>query len=295
MMPRAPSVVATGAVQRLGEGEHFGPGARGGSAVAGDDHDPAGAEQDRGGALDVALVGDRPVHRDMPRARFRCIGGSAVWPSSMTSPCKPVEVEMGRPHRDRPAPRARHGAAGAAVREVESTGVENLVTAENSGACGDFLVRVAVLERRLLVAGEGDHRAAAEIGVLQAGGEVGGADRLRHADARPPRDAGIAVGHVGRRLLGMRQDRRDPEIARAASNVRRMHDSTKKTCVMPVPASARASHSAPFIEAVSAMVPPEGYLKRGAAARSRPRDADGLPRSVAATASARHRRSASAR
>ena len=36
---------------------------------------------------------------------------------------------------------------------------------------------------------------------------------LRHAHPRPPGDAGIAVGHVGRRLLGMRQDVLDPEIA----------------------------------------------------------------------------------
>src|ERR1700756_2127785 len=31
------------------------------------------------------------------------------------------------------------------------------------------------------------------------------------------------------------------------SKVRRSTDSTKNTCVMPVPANARASHSAPFI------------------------------------------------
>ena len=32
------------------------------------------------------------------------------------------------------------------------------------------------------------------------------------------------------------------------SKVRRSTNSTKKTCVMPVPANARASHSAPFID-----------------------------------------------
>ena len=77
----------------------------------------------------------------------------------------------------------------------------------------NFLVRIAVLERRLLAAAEGDHRAAAEPRVLQTRGQVGGTDRLRHAHARPPGDAGIAVGHVGRGLLRVGEDRPHPEIA----------------------------------------------------------------------------------
>src|SRR2546430_10446321 len=77
----------------------------------------------------------------------------------------------------------------------------------------NFLVRIAVLERRLLAAAEGDHRAAAEPCVLQTRGQVGGTDRLRHAHARPPGDAGIAVGHVGRSLLRVGKDRPYPEIA----------------------------------------------------------------------------------
>ena len=63
------------------------------------------------------------------------------------------------------------------------------------------------------MAGQCDHRAAAEPGVLQAGSEVGGAYRLRHAHPRPAADPGIAVGHIGRRFLRMSQDRLHPEIA----------------------------------------------------------------------------------
>src|SRR3984893_18855649 len=37
----------------------------------------------------------------------------------------------------------------------------------------------------------------------------------------------------------------------SCSKVRRNTDSTKKTCVVPAPANARASHSAPFIDLCS--------------------------------------------
>ena len=66
-MPRAPSDVPTGAFERLGQRDHLGPRLGGGSAVAGDDADAAGAEQQLRRALDVALVGDGAMHRDSAR------------------------------------------------------------------------------------------------------------------------------------------------------------------------------------------------------------------------------------
>ena len=65
----------------------------------------------------------------------------------------------------------------------------------------DLLIGVAVLKGGLLASGQRNHRAAPKMGILQPRGEVGGTDRLRHAHTRPPSDAGIAVGHVGRRLF----------------------------------------------------------------------------------------------
>jgi len=61
-------------------------------------------------------------------------GGSEVWPSSITSPCNPQKSRcVGRgvsANAARQAWRNRRGNS-----EVESTGVENFVTAEKSGAC----------------------------------------------------------------------------------------------------------------------------------------------------------------
>ncbi len=68
-----------------------------------------------------------------------------------------------------------------------------------------LLVGVAMLLEGDLPAGQRDDRAAAEIGVLQPGREVGGTHRLREAQAGPAGDARIAVGHVDRGLFRMRQ------------------------------------------------------------------------------------------
>jgi hypothetical protein len=76
----------------------------------------------------------------------------------------------------------------------------------------DFLIAVAVLERGLLATGQGHHRTAAEPGVLQAGSEVRGTDRLRHTHPRPAGYPGIAVGHVGGGLFRMGEDPGDAEI-----------------------------------------------------------------------------------
>ena len=57
-----------------------------------------------------------------------------------------------------------------------------------------------------------NHRGAPQKGVLQARRQIGGADRLRHAHPRPPGNAGISIGHIGRRLFRVREDRGNPQI-----------------------------------------------------------------------------------
>jgi hypothetical protein len=75
-----------------------------------------------------------------------------------------------------------------------------------------FLVHLPELGARLASAGERDHRRVREVRVAQARGEVERADDLRHAHARPPRRARVAVGHVRGGLLAVRVD---PPDARA--------------------------------------------------------------------------------
>ena len=79
---------------------------------------------------------------------------------------------------------------------------------------GDFLITVAVLERRLLAPGQRHYRAAAEPRVLQARGEIGCTHRLRHAHGGLAGDAGVTVGHIGRGFLRMGEDAGDAEDRR---------------------------------------------------------------------------------
>ena len=232
--------------ERLGQRQHLRPGPGRGGAVAGDDHEAARAGQQRGGALDVALVGDRPVQRNAPRLGFddRRLGGL---PEFDHVALQAVEIEMGRARRV-----GQRGAPGMPQQPRQFAGGidrgRELRHRREQRRVRDFLVGVAVLERRLLVAGQRDDRAAPEPGILQAGGEIGGADRLRHAHAGPAGDAGIAVGHIGRRLFGMRQDRPDAEIARAAaacgaSPIRQKRHGSCRCRPAPAPAIPRRSSS----------------------------------------------------
>ena len=84
--------------QRFGQREDLRPSAGHGGPIAGDDRDAARAGQQRRGALDVALIGDRPVHRNRPRLGFedRRLGGAAELDDVAL---QPVEVEMGRARR----------------------------------------------------------------------------------------------------------------------------------------------------------------------------------------------------
>ena len=62
-----------------------------------------------------------------------------------------------------------------------------------------------------LVSSQGNDRRQAQVGVLQSGGKVGCAHRLRHADAGLAGGAGVAVGHVRGGLLPMGDDPLDAD------------------------------------------------------------------------------------
>ena len=204
MMPRAPSAGRDRCRQRFGQGQNFGPRLRGRGAVAGDDRHPPGCGKRRGGALDVALVGDWPVRRDPPSLGIdgRRLAGLAEFDDVAL---QAAEIKMGWPwgvgQSRAPGMAEQARQFGGRIDRARKLGHRR----EQRGV-GDFLIAVAVLERRLLAPGQRHHRNAAEIGVLESGSEVGGADRLRHAQPRPPGDTGIAIGHIGGRLLRMGED-----------------------------------------------------------------------------------------
>ena len=75
-----------------------------------------------------------------------------------------------------------------------------------------FLIGVAIARLRRRAAGDRDDRGAGHVAVAQAGGEIGGADHLRHADAGLAAGARIAVGHVGGRFLAVHHDPADRQV-----------------------------------------------------------------------------------
>ena len=75
-----------------------------------------------------------------------------------------------------------------------------------------FLIGALVLLARLAAAGEADDRAVAHERIAQARRDIGGADRLAAADARPARGAGIAVGHIGGGLLAVAEHALDLHV-----------------------------------------------------------------------------------
>jgi hypothetical protein len=76
----------------------------------------------------------------------------------------------------------------------------------------DLLVGVAIARLRRRTAGDRDDRRARHEAVAQAGGEVGGADHLRHTHAGLAAGAGIAVGHVGGGLLAVHHHAADGPV-----------------------------------------------------------------------------------
>ena len=197
-------------LQCLGEREYLRPRLRGGGPIAGDNRDAASGGEHTGRALDVASVGHRPMCGNAARLGIenRRFGSLAKFDfvALMTR-----EVEMGRPRRVR-----QRSAPGMAHQSRQFGG-----QIDGGGKLGhrgedrrvrNFLVRVAMLKRRRLASGQRNHRGAPQKRVLQPRRQIGRADRLRHTYPRPPDNPGIAVGHIGRRLFRMREDRGHAQI-----------------------------------------------------------------------------------
>ncbi len=154
--------------------------------------------------------GHRPVRRDAARLGIdnRRLGGLAEFDFI---PLMTGEVEMGRPRR------VRQGGAPGMSQQPRQLGGQidgrrKLGHGGKKRRVRNFLVRIAMLKRSWLAAGQRDDRARPRKGSCKSGSEIGGADRLRHAHPRPPRNPGISVGHISRRLFRMREDRGHPEI-----------------------------------------------------------------------------------
>ncbi len=67
----------------------------------------------------------------------------------------------------------------------------------------DFLVIVPVLIHGRRPPGNGYHRRATQVGILQACSQISRTHVLRHTDRRPVGGPCITIGHIGRRLLGV--------------------------------------------------------------------------------------------
>ena len=199
--------------QRLAQRQQFRPGTGRGGTGAGDDDDALRRAQLRRRALDLVVRRRRAIRRHRQLQR-RIGAGRFAHHAGLDDVRRPsVQVEMRRTRRARHrlapglAQQARQvGGVGDIGRELRHRCVERLVR--------EFLIGVAMVVERRLAAGQRDHRAVAQIRVLQPRREVRRADRLREADAGAAGDARIAVGHVGGGLLGVRQHARDAERAK---------------------------------------------------------------------------------
>ena len=76
----------------------------------------------------------------------------------------------------------------------------------------DLLIGVTMPVHRRAVPRNGNDRGHAQVGILQAGGKVGGAHRLGEAETRFAGNPGVGIGHVSGRLLAMTDDALDAHI-----------------------------------------------------------------------------------
>ena len=198
-----------GGHEALGKGDQFRPGAGRGDPAARDDHGPLGRHQRTKRFLDAAALGFGPKGRHAGEGLLDHDVQVRLAERHVIAPNTP-KVEMDRPRH------ARGGRAkGMAKCERQFAHVGHL-----GAELGDhaerrqmlhFLVGVAVLLAVDDPPGERKHRRAGQIGILQPGSEIERTDRLRAANPDAPRDAGIAVRHVGGCLLAMGHDGRDAE------------------------------------------------------------------------------------
>ena len=76
----------------------------------------------------------------------------------------------------------------------------------------DLLVGVSLLVDKELFSGQRDDRGAGEVGVLQTGRQVDGADGLGHAEAWTTAGACVGVGHVGSGFFAVGLHALDPQF-----------------------------------------------------------------------------------
>ena len=142
-------------------------------------------------------------------------------PFSMTSPWMPMKSRCTGPGAPEVASRKACRSRWGNCSTVSTATLYLVVEAKGLGVL-NFLVGVAVLVGQGPVAGDGDDRREAQEGVLEAGGQVGGADGLGHAHRRAVGGAGVAVGHVNRRLFTVADDALNAAISSSARMRRAM-------------------------------------------------------------------------
>ena len=76
----------------------------------------------------------------------------------------------------------------------------------------NLLVGIAVPVHRRAVPGDGDNRRHPQVGVLQPGGQVGGAHRLGEAQPRLAGNPRVGIRHIRRRLLAVADNPPDAHI-----------------------------------------------------------------------------------
>ena len=190
--------------QPLGQGDQLVACARGGHAAAGNDHRPSGALQHSERVGDRRRFGRRPERRHAGELPLHDHLG-IQFAFGDHQPADLLQVEVGRPRR------AAHRAA-ERLAQVHRQHVGRVhgraVLGDGREWCDviDLLVGVALLVELALASGQRDDGRAGQEGVLQAGRQVGGPDRLGHHQRRAAADTRVAVGHVGGRLLAVGLD-----------------------------------------------------------------------------------------
>ena len=208
--------------QLLGKRDQLGAGIGGGDAAAGHDHRPLRLGEPVQGLRDLIAV---RLGAERRHARERLLDDhlQVGFLVEHRLAGEAIQVEVRRPRRaggggaERLAQHDRQQLRAADVGAVLGHGGERLDVVH-------LLVGVALLADRQLAPGQGDHRRARQVCILQPGSQVDRAHRLRHAQARTAFDACIGVRHVGGGLLAVGLNAAHAELLhlhqRARSNER---------------------------------------------------------------------------
>ena len=197
--------------QLLGYGDQLVACAGGRHTAAGNDHRPDGAVQKVQRLGNRRRVGHRPERRHPGELPLHDHLGIELAVGDR-QPADLLHVEVGGPrgaaHRtaERLAQVRRQRLRGVHVGAVLGDGRERRDVIH-------LLVGVALQVELALAAGQRYDRRAGQARVLQTGGQVGGPDRLGHHQRRAAADARVGIGHVGGRLLAVRLDGGDAQLA----------------------------------------------------------------------------------